>query len=67
MNTVRAHIFMESEYSDSLTGTPVAVVMQSAAGSSMSGGDAGITLGHLKDVLDGWATKAAQMLGDTLK
>ena len=67
MNTVRAHLFMESEYSDSLTGTPVAAVMQSAVGSSVSGGNAGITVDHLKGVLDGWAIKAAQMLGDTLK
>ncbi len=67
MNAVRAHLFMESEYSDSLTGTPLAAVMQSAVGSSVSGGDAGITVDHLKGVLDGWAIKAAQKLGDTLK
>jgi len=67
MNDVKAHLFMESEYSDSLTGTPLAAVIQPAVESSVSGDDAGITVGHLKDVLDGWAIKAAEILNYTLK
>ncbi len=68
-NDVRAHLFMEAEYSDSLTGAPVAATMQSAAGGSLSGGssgDARIRLDHLKGVLDQWAAKAAEVLSDTL-
>ena len=68
-NDVRAHLFMEAEYSDSLTGAPVAATMQSAAGGSLSGGssgDARIRLDHLKEVLDQWAAKAAEVLSDTL-
>ena len=68
-NAVRAHLFMEAEYSDSLTGAPVAATMQSAAGGSLSGGsssDAQIRLDHLKGVLDQWAAKAAEVLSDTL-
>ena len=75
-NDVRARLFMESEYSDSLTGMPVAAVMQSALGSSVSGGssgfgegsgDAQITLNDLRGVLDDWARKAGQILGETVK
>jgi hypothetical protein len=41
--------------------------MQSAAGGLVSGsGDARITLDHLKGVLDDWARKAGQILGETL-
>jgi hypothetical protein len=68
-NDVSAHLFMEAEYSDSLTGAPVGATMQSAAGGSLSGGssgDARITLKHLKGVLDQWAAKAAEVLSDTL-
>ena len=68
-NDVRAHLFMEAEYSDSLTGAPVGATMQSAAGGSLSGGssgDARIRLDHLKGVLDQWAAKAAEVLNDTL-
>jgi hypothetical protein len=70
MNNVRALLFMESEYSDSLTGTPVAMVMQSATGDSVSVLGAGknkVTLKHLKEVMDNWAQKAAQILSETLK
>ncbi len=68
-NDVKAHLFMEAEYSDSLTGAPVAATMQSAAGGSLPGGssgDARIRLDHLKGVLDQWAAKAAEVLSDTL-
>ena len=70
MNSINAHIFMEAEYSDSLTGTPVAMVMQAGEGdtvSMMGAGDTTITLKHLQGVVDNWAQKAAQILGETLK
>jgi len=66
-NTVRAHMFMEAEYSDSVTGAPVGAVMQSAAGgspSSNSGGQRQISLKDLKGVLDQWAQKAAEALNE---
>lgn len=75
-NDIKARLYMESEYSDSLTGTPVAAVMQSAVGGSVSGGSSGfgessgnaqITLNHLRGVLDDWARKAGQILGKTVK
>ena len=75
-NDVRARLFMESEYSDSLTGIPVAAVMQSAMGGAVSGNSGGfgqasgapqIELSHLKGVLDDWARKAGQILGETVK
>ena len=50
-NNVRARLFMEAEYSDSLTGAPVGATMQSAVGGSGVSDDSrttGITLEHLK-------------------
>lgn len=68
-NTVRAHLFMEAEYSDSVTGAPVGAVMQSAAGGSPSrdsGGQRQIVLKDLKEILDQWAQKAGEALSEAL-
>lgn len=68
-NAIRAHLFMEAAYSDTLTGAPVGAVMQSAAGgavSSDSKGDAQISLRVLKGVLDQWAEKAADVASEKL-
>ncbi len=65
-----ARIFMEAEYSDSLTGTPVAGIIQTGVGdtvSMMGAGDTSISLEHLQGIVDKWAEKAALMLGETLK
>ena len=68
-NTVRAHLFMEAEYSDSVTGALVGTVMQSAAGGSPSRNSSGqrqISLEDIKEVLDQWAQKAAEALNEAL-
>ena len=68
-NRVRAHLFMEAEYSDSFTGAPVGAVMQSAAGGSPSRDSSGqrqISLKDIKEVLDEWAQKAAEALNEAL-
>jgi len=57
-SSAKAHVFMESYYSDALTGDVVAEVLQGAAGSSV-GGDQ-ISLDNVKGVLDQWAKKAAE-------
>ncbi len=68
-NTVRAHLFMESEYSDSVTGEPVGAVMQSTAGGSPSRDSSGqrqISLKDLKEVMDQWAQKSAEAVSEAL-
>ena len=68
-NTVRAHLFMEAEYSDSVTGAPVGTVMQSAAGGSPSldsSGQRQIVLKDLKEILDQWAQKAGESLNEAI-
>ena len=56
--TMSVHIFMESYYSDSLTGEVIGEVLQGATGDSVSG-DA-ISLDNVKGVLDEWAQKAGE-------
>ena len=58
-NTAKAHIYMESYYSDSVTGQLLGEVFQTATGESVSGST--ITLDNLKGALDKWATKAAEI------
>jgi hypothetical protein len=68
-NTVRAHLFMESEYSDSVTGALLGAMMQSAAGGSPSRDSSGqrqIALKDFKEVLDQWAQKAAEAVSEAL-
>lgn len=57
-NNAKAHIFMESYYSDGLTGDVMAEVLQGAEGTSVSGEK--ISLENLKGVLDKWAKKAGE-------
>jgi len=54
----KAHIYMESYYTDSLTGQTIAEVMQAATGDSVSGDK--LTLDNTKSALDQWAKKAAE-------
>ena len=54
----KAHINMESYYTDSVTGQTLAEVMQAATGKSVSGDQ--ITLDNLKGAVDKWAKKAAE-------
>jgi hypothetical protein len=60
---------MEAEYSDSVTGSPVGTVMQSATGGSPSRDSSSqrqIALKDLKEVLDQWAQKASEVLSEAL-
>ena len=59
-----AHIFMESSYSDSLTGEVVGEVLQGATGDSVQGDD--ISLGNVKGVLDEWAKKAGEASAEAI-
>jgi len=64
-NDVRAQVSMEAKYTDSLTGAPVGATIQSSVGEAVYSDDdapPGITIDHLKGVLDQWAEKAAEML-----
>jgi len=54
----KAHINMESYYSDSVTGQTLGEVIQAATGESVSGDQ--ITLDNLKGAVDKWAKKAAE-------
>ena len=54
----KAHINMESYYSDSVTGQTLGEVIQAAMGESVSGDK--LTLDNTKGVLDKWAMKAAE-------
>ena len=54
----KAHINMESYYTDSVTGQTLAEVMQAATGKSVSGDQ--ITIDNLKGAVDKWAKKAAE-------
>lgn len=56
-NSVKAHVFMESIYTDSVTGQTLAELVQSATGAA-SGEE--ISLDAVKPALDGWAKRAAQ-------
>jgi len=54
-NDLRAKLYMEAEYSDSLTGMPLGATMQSAAGGAVVGDEnarLNITLEHLAGVID---------------
>lgn len=69
MNNIQANLFMEAVYTDSLTGTPVSMVMQSAIGDTVSrlgAGENQVTLEHVKIVIDNWANKAALMLAQEI-
>ena len=54
----KAHINMESYYSDSVTGQTLGEVIQAATGESVSGDQ--ISLDNLKGAVDKWAMKAAE-------
>ena len=56
--STKAHIYMESSYSDSVTGQTLGEIIQAATGESVSGDQ--ITLDTLKGVVDKWARKAAE-------
>ena len=56
--STKAHINMESYYSDSVTGQTLGEVLQAATGESVSGDQ--ISLDNLKDAVDKWAKKAAE-------
>ena len=56
--STKAHINMESSYSDSVTGQTLGEIIQAATGKSVSGDQ--ITLDNLKDAVDKWAMKAAE-------
>jgi len=58
-NSKKANIHMESYYSDSVTGQVLAEVMQAATGDSVSGDQ--ITIDNLKEAMDKWAEKAAEV------
>ena len=58
-NDKKAHIHMESIYTDSVTGEVVAEVLQGATGDSVSGDT--LTLDNVKGGLDKWAKKAADV------
>ena len=64
-SSAKAHVFMESHYSDALTGDVVGEMLQGAAGSSVSGDK--ISIDDLKGVLDQWARKAAEGSAKALK
>ena len=55
-NSVKAHVFMESLYSNSMNGQLVGEVVQSATGEAAA---EGISLDSVKSALDAWAKKAA--------
>lgn len=57
-NSTKAHIYMESYYTDSVTGQTLGEVIQAATGKSVSGKE--ITIDNLKAALDKWAKKAAE-------
>ena len=57
-NSKKAHINMESYYSDSVTGQTLGEVIQAATGESVSGDQ--LSLDNLKDAVDKWAMKAAE-------
>ena len=57
-NSTKAHIYMESYYTDSVIGQTLGEVIQAATGKSVSG--KGITIDNLKAALDKWAKKAAE-------
>ena len=57
-NSTKAHIYMESYYTDSVTGQTLGEVIQAAAGNSVSGNE--ITIDNIKATLDKWAKKAAE-------
>jgi hypothetical protein len=56
-NSVKAHIFMEAIYTDSVNGQVLAEIVQSA-----TGGDSAkeISLGSVRSALDAWAKQAAE-------
>ena len=56
--STKAHINMESYYSDSVTGQTLGEVIQAATGKSVSGDQ--IDLDNLKAAVDKWAKKAAE-------
>ena len=56
--STKAHINMESSYSDSVTGQTLGEVIQAATGKSVSGDQ--IDLDNLKAAVDKWARKAAE-------
>lgn len=56
--STKAHINMESSYSDSVTGQTLGEVLQAATGESVSGDQ--IALDNLKAAVDKWAKKAAE-------
>ena len=58
LNSEKAHIFMESIYTDAISGQVLAEIVQGARGGSVK--DSSVALEHLKGVLDQWAAKAAQ-------
>ena len=56
--STKAHINMESSYSDSVTGQTLGEIIQAATGESVSGDQ--IALDNLKAAVDKWAKKAAE-------
>lgn len=57
-DSTNAHIYMESYYTDSVTGQTLGEVTQAATGEAVSGNE--ITVDNLKGALDKWAKKAAE-------
>ena len=57
-NDKKAHVYMESYYTDSVTGQTLGEVIQAATGKSVSCNE--ITLDNIKAALDKWAQKAAE-------
>ena len=64
-NQAQAHIYMESQYLDALTGEVVGEVIQGAEGDAVSGDS--IALSNVQGVLDQWSAKAGEASMKALK